>query len=155
LETWQYDGGADIHSALALSGEPIAPQVAQMYGSTAREERNATYIAANNVSQRAFQKEYMDYWNSTGDLTGTGRPVDAVIAPCAPFAAARPNTYTYYGYSMIVNLLDYSTCTLPVTTVDAEVDVADERFEPVSDLDREVAEYCKQKVFDRDWSFWR
>ncbi|KAI4162301.1 MAG: hypothetical protein LQ342_004015 [Letrouitia transgressa] len=147
VETWQYDGGADIHSALALSGEPIAPQVAQLYGSQAREERSATYIAANNVAQREFQKEYMDYWNSTGDLTGTGRPVDAVIAPCAPFAVARPNTYIYYGYSMIVNLLDYSACTLPVTTADQEVDVADEGFEPVSDLDKKVAEYCKPNLW--------
>ncbi|KAL9615259.1 MAG: hypothetical protein Q9167_000353 [Letrouitia subvulpina] len=112
-----------------------------MYGSKPRAERTASYIAANNVAQRAFQKEYMDYWNSTGKATGTGRSVDAVIAPCAPFAAVRPNTYAYYGYSMIVNLLDYSTCTLPVTTVDREVDVADEGFEPVSELDREVAGY--------------
>lgn len=48
---------------------------------------------------------------------------------------------------MIVNLLDYSACTLPVTTADQEVDVADEGFEPVSDLDKKVAEYCKPNLW--------
>jgi hypothetical protein len=39
----------------------------------------------------------MDYWNSTSSVTGTGRPVDAIVAPLAPFAAARPDMYDYYG----------------------------------------------------------
>jgi amidase len=33
----------------------------------------------------ALRKEYLDYWNSTKDLTNTGRLVDAIISPVAPF----------------------------------------------------------------------
>jgi amidase len=50
----------------------------------------AVGIMKNNVTKRAYQKRYMDYWNSTANLTGTGRPVDAFIMAVAPFSAARP-----------------------------------------------------------------
>lgn len=59
--------------------------------------RWAAEISAVNVAKRQYQKEYMEYWNSTVALTGTGRPVDAIISPLAPFAAARPDMYKYYG----------------------------------------------------------
>jgi amidase len=74
----------------------MAAPVASVYG-TRKEEYTASQIAANNVAKRAYQKEYMEYWNSTSSLTGTGRPVDALIAPLAPFPAARPDMYSYYG----------------------------------------------------------
>ena len=102
---------------------------------------NATQIAETNVAKREYQKEYMDYWNSTKDITGTGRPVDAVIAPLAPFPAARRERYSYYGYSTIVNLLDYTSCVVPVTTADKEVDVLKD-FKPLSDEDKKVSEDC-------------
>jgi hypothetical protein len=35
----------------------------------------------------ALRKEYVDHWEATVDQTGTGRPVDAILAPCAPYAA--------------------------------------------------------------------
>lgn len=97
FSTWVYDGGADVHEAFALSGEPIAPQVVVAYGTKPSEPFTASQIAKNNVAQREYQKEYMDYWNSTQDLTGTGRPVDAIISPLAPYPAARREKYHYYG----------------------------------------------------------
>lgn len=61
----------------------------------------------------------------------------------APFSSPRRERYRYYGYSAIVNLLDYTACTLPVTTADRNVDVADAvSFKPVSDLDRQIAGDC-------------
>ena len=85
-----------VHAALALSGEPMISQITATYG-TLQEEYTASKIAAHNVAKRAYQKEYMEYWNSTSSSTDTDRPVDAVITPVAPFAAARPNLYSYYG----------------------------------------------------------
>jgi len=143
LTTYTYDGGVDIHGALGLSGEPIAAQVTALAGSKPSQQANASKIAATNVAKREYQKEYMEYWNSTIDQTGTGRPVDAIIAPVAPFAAARPNSFKYYGYSSIFNVLDYSACVVPVTNVDKNVDVVDKNFKPVNDLDQGVAETCK------------
>lgn len=34
-----------------------------------------------------LRQEYLARWESTTSISGTGRPVDAIIAPCAPFAA--------------------------------------------------------------------
>lgn len=35
----------------------------------------------------ALREEYLNAWRATADATGTGRPVDAIIAPVAPYAA--------------------------------------------------------------------
>src|SRR5882757_11406199 len=49
-------------------------------------------ISAYNIWQVQKQKlslrqEYLDHWNSTATLTGTGRPVDAIISPMAAYVA--------------------------------------------------------------------
>ncbi len=139
MSSWTYDGGADIHNALGLSGEPMVSQISGMYGKK-RDEASASKISANNIAKREYQKDYMEYWNSTAHLTTTGRPVDAMIAPLAPFAAARPDRYKYYGYSNIYNTLDYTSCVVPVTNVDKEVDVVNKSFKPVSQQDKDTQE---------------
>lgn len=143
MTTWSFDGGADIHGALGLSGEPPIPQIAPLYGSKPSQQADATKIAATNVAKREYQKEYMEYWNHTSDLTSTGRPVDAVIMPVAPFAAARPESYKYYGYSTIYNALDYPSCVVPVTNVDKAIDVVVNSFKPLNTMDKDVADGCK------------
>jgi len=125
----------------------MASQISSTYG-TLKKEFTAYEIAAVNVAKRAWQKEYMEYWNSTSSLTGTGRPVDAVVSPLAPFAAARPDMYDYYGYSTWVNLLDYSAAVLPVTTVDKTVDVVDEEYKPISAADEKVWKGYDPEIYD-------
>lgn len=149
----------------------MASQISSTYG-TLQDEYTASMISAVNIEKREFQKSYMDYWNSTIDITGTGRPVDAIIAPLAPFAAARPDMYKYYGtsirtllilvlcrnnfgnermrakrimpgFSVWVNLLDYPAAVLPVTLADKNVDVADKEYKPLSDQDEKVHDACK------------
>lgn len=68
-----------------------------MYGIAPTAEKSASHIAAINIEKRKYQKNYMDYWNSTTELTATGRPLDAFIMPVAAIAAARPNMYNYFG----------------------------------------------------------
>lgn len=88
----------------------------------------------------------MDYWTSTENRTTTGRPVDALIAPLAPFAAARRERYTYYGYSVFVNLLDYTSVAVPVTNVDKNLDKVDEPWEFLGDADKDVFESCESDI---------
>ena len=97
FKTWVYDGALDLFESFKLSGEPPAEQLAGAFGSEPKEQFTGAMISANNVLQRELKKGYMDYWNSTAWKTSTGRPVDAVIAPLAPFPAARRALYAYYG----------------------------------------------------------
>jgi len=136
---WSFDGGADLRSAFELSGEDQAPQA--MVGNA--PQANASEIMAVNIEKREAQKGYLEYWNSTAELTGTGQPVDAIIAPLAPWPAARPAQYHYYGYSSFVNLLDYTSVVVPVTTVDKNVDKKAEGFKAVDETDQKSQDACE------------
>ena len=136
---WAFDGGKDCLDDIALSGEPMAEQALVAESSQA----NASDIMATNIEKREAQKEYMEYWNSTAELTGTGQPVDAIIAPLAPFPAAREHGYTYYGYGAWVNMLDYTSVVVPVTNVDKSVDKKNESFKAVDETDQKTQDTCK------------
>ena len=141
---WAFDGGADCKKDFALSGEPQAEQALIAY----HEQANASDIMAVNIEKREVQKDYMEYWNSTSKETGTGEPVDAVISPLAPFPAARVNGYTYYGYSVWVNLLDYTSVVVPVTNVDKNVDKKLENFKAIDEVDQKTQDTYDPEVYD-------
>ncbi|OJJ02481.1 hypothetical protein ASPVEDRAFT_62508 [Aspergillus versicolor CBS 583.65] len=66
-----------------------------------------------------------------------GRELDAIIAPVAPHAAIRHNQFKYYGYTTIVNLLDFTSVVVPVTVADRGVDVRNE-VKSLSEVDAVV-----------------
>jgi len=146
---WMYDGGADVHAAFALSGEPPVPQIASVYGDKPFTEYPASYISETNRMKRALQKEYLDYWNSTASKTSTGRPVDAFIMPVAPFAAAFPQSYHYVGYTSVINVLDYTAVVIPITLCDAKQDARTGDYQPKDGLNRRMAEVYDAGVYDR------
>ncbi|CAG8026679.1 unnamed protein product [Penicillium olsonii] len=117
-ETFELDGGQDVHTHLASSGEPQLPQcfVAKT------THMKAAQIAALNIRKRRYQKTYLDYWNSTSKLTRNGRPVDAIICPTAPHAAVIPGCFRHVGYTSFVNVLDYTSVVIPVTHANEQID---------------------------------
>lgn len=148
FRVWLCDGGKDVHSAFGLSGETPAPQVTMTYGTEAKEELTVSQLAANNIEQRQGKKEYLDYWNSTAELTGTGRSVDGIIAPLAPYPAARPQGYKYYGLSAWVNGLDLTSVVVPVTLADKTIDKYPDGYQPISDADKVVYEDYDAEIYD-------
>lgn len=106
-------------------------------------QKSASEIAVLNVKKREYQKQYMDYWNSTAELTGTGRPVDGVICPAAPHAAVLPCKYDHVGYTSFVNLLDYTSVVFPVTRADKNIDVSQPGTDFLSEMDQEVHGQCE------------
>lgn len=138
-KVWNFDGGKDLRDSFKLSGEDQAPQALVANDPVL----DATVIMETNIAKREVQKDYMEYWNSTADKTGTGEPVDAIISPLAPFPAARENAYTYYGYSSWVNLLDYTSVVVPVTNVDKSVDKKYSDFKAIDDADQKTQDTCK------------
>lgn len=133
------DGGVDIRRQFGLSGETKAQQVIVPDNGP---DITASEIAAINVAKREYQKQYMDYWNSTAELTGTGRPVDGLFCPLAPHAAVIPGQYGSPGYTVFVNVLDYTSVSIPVTFADKTVDSVPAN-KSVSDLDQNVDWNCE------------
>ncbi|KAF8904721.1 amidase signature domain-containing protein [Gymnopilus junonius] len=64
-------------------------------------------------TRRDLRQEYLDHWNGSVALTGTGRPVDAIISPCAPYVAPPHGKNKTASYTMIWNALDYTALVLP------------------------------------------
>lgn len=109
-----------MRSHFALSGEK--PEWRLLVG-TEDQEISVPELAALNVEKREFQKKYMEYWNSTAQLTGTDRPVDAVISPLSVEAAGIPGALNFEsGFSGIINVLDYTSIIIPVTHADKILD---------------------------------
>ncbi|KAI3475436.1 hypothetical protein L1887_63204 [Cichorium endivia] len=52
-----------------------------------------------NREKSAYRKEYLDYWQATKDKTGTGRPVDAIIAPVSNWASCPHDTNDHVSYT--------------------------------------------------------
>ncbi|GAQ42175.1 hypothetical protein AtubIFM56815_005197 [Aspergillus tubingensis] len=144
---YNLDGGADVLQNFALSNETIHTSV--VIDTSGSPQKTALEIAALNVEKREYQKQYLDYWNSTAQVTGTGRPVDAVICPVAPHAACIPAKYATIGYTAFINVLDYTSAVVPVTCADRGVDVlGTEGREYFGELDRRTEGEYDADVFD-------
>ncbi|KDR76938.1 hypothetical protein GALMADRAFT_225095 [Galerina marginata CBS 339.88] len=87
--------------------------------------------------RRDLRQAYLDNWNATATLTGTGRPVDAIICPCAPYVAPPHGLNKTANYTMIWNALDYSALVLPTgLSVDPTLDAKKPAHAFFSDLDK-------------------
>lgn len=79
-KTWVYDGAQDVHSAFALSGEPLSKQIATFRDKPFREY-TATEIAQTNVAQREYKKEYMNIGMVRALLLGRGDRLMRLFVP--------------------------------------------------------------------------
>lgn len=84
--------------ALKLSGEPFIPNIASVVTA------NAPAVSINEVwelqlERTLYQKKMLEAWNETAQRTRTGKPMDAFIAPIAPFAAVAHNQYDHVSYT--------------------------------------------------------
>ncbi|KAF8900287.1 general amidase [Gymnopilus junonius] len=135
-------------------GEPL---IAEMYPVDGDVDRVVTGIPGHRAmppgmsaydawqvqkKRRDLREEYLEHWNASIKLTGTGRPVDAIIAPAAhctapPHGGNRNvirstlvfthfllNIYRPPVYSMVWNALDYTALVLPTgLSVDPVLDL--------------------------------
>ena len=97
-------------------------------------ESPLTY-SCTNFNQR---KRYLDELRATVSQTTTGRPLDGIICPVAPFPAPPHGQYVYAGYTCVWNVLDLPSVAIPVTMVDQNIDVPDQDYKPRSETDRIV-----------------
>jgi amidase len=88
--------------------------------------------------------------------------IDAVIMPVAPHAAVIPGKFFHTGQSLVcqrlkrtlmtikaytesINLMDYSTVVIPVTKADKNLDIPDNGFTPLNDVDAKNWEACEPR----------
>lgn len=97
LETLTADGGGDIAAKCALSGELVL-------GGTVRGlvSRHLGTLEWWDLTRRRkeFLQTQLDAWNATAELTGTGRPVDGIIMPVAPYVSFKPGEREYIYYTV-------------------------------------------------------
>ncbi len=143
---WTADGGVDVATEAARGEEPLFYN-ACMAGDEAPPHLNTYDMWQLNREKAAWQKGLLDYFNATVSQTGTGRPIDGIIAPIAPYASCPHDTNDWVGTTAVWNLGDRPCCTFPVTSVDAAKDakapLPDAAF---SELDQEIYDrYDPQK----------
>lgn len=70
-------------------GEEPATDPADVVSGEGDSPKTAWELWQLHAERRDLQKSYLDHWAATGNdgKTGTGRPVDAIIAPVAPYPA--------------------------------------------------------------------
>ena len=166
VDIWAAAGVEDYAAVTSRTGEPILKSMSNSGTSDSDIYIKDTSISAFELFQvhkrrAALRKEHLDYWQSTKASTSTGRPVDAVISPVAPFPPpphgknkrvsistlphCRRNADSFYSnaqYTLIWNALDYPACVFPVTQVDPVLDQPKGPHKFLSKEDKRVYELC-------------
>ncbi|KAG6868648.1 hypothetical protein C0993_012692, partial [Termitomyces sp. T159_Od127] len=93
------------------------------------------------------RRDFLERWIETVSDTGTGRPIDAIIAPVAPFTAVPHGKNCYLGYTMVWNFLDCPALTMPVSKVDPALDVNRPAQKFFNESDRSVYELYEPEEF--------
>ncbi|KAI4241118.1 MAG: hypothetical protein L6R40_004757 [Gallowayella cf. fulva] len=138
------DGSHDVHRQLDLSGEPLVPQLRNVF--QLRDPLPLLEYQDLTLEGKAYNEAYSDYWNSTDNEDG--RMVDAFVMPVAPHAAVISGKYYHNAYTESINLLDYSAVVIPVTTADKSLDKFDHDYEPLNEKDRKNWEAYDPETYD-------
>ncbi|KAF9045065.1 general amidase [Panaeolus papilionaceus] len=108
-------------ASMSLAVDDLKEYQAQM---AALEGVSAFSLWQTHRARRILREEYLQHWNATTAITGTGRPVDAIISPGAPYTAPPHGYNKAANYTMIWNNLDYTALIIPTGLhVDPKVDV--------------------------------
>ena len=96
-QMFQAGSKEDYSATVSKIGEPVITTMALAGETTAFEWSGMTSVSAYDLWQTQKQrsemrKEHLDLWESTVSLTGTGRPVDGIISPVAPYPAVPHGT---------------------------------------------------------------
>ncbi|CAF9931207.1 MAG: Acetamidase [Alectoria fallacina] len=140
--------GKEVRNAIDASGEPPVHQLQTWYDNDNVEPSSSAEFWDLCNQRDQYRSEYNNYWTSTREKTVAKRQVDGVIMPVAPTAAVEEGCFNYYTYSGIVNLLDYTSGSFPVTFADRSVDVEKPDHVPLNSTDRAVWHTYQKDLFD-------
>jgi len=155
------DDAQDYLAACALSGEPLIQTMSldtdaheyaldEPFARTIIGERrhlSAYELWQLHAQKRDLRKSHLDHWEATVARTGTGRPVDAIISPVAPYTACPHGCNSDAFYTTLTNTLDYTTSCFPVTYADAGLDKAEPPHEFYNHEDEAVYKLYDPQLF--------
>jgi amidase len=93
-------------------------------------------IIQMNRRKVELRSQMLKQWQDTASTTPTGRPIDAIICPAAPYAPPKHGEKGYFGYTGIYNLLDWPAMSIPVTYVDPVIDNVELDYTASNELDQ-------------------
>ncbi|KAL1901092.1 hypothetical protein Sste5346_002159 [Sporothrix stenoceras] len=133
--TWKlyFQTGAKESRALVAAGnEPLTENFSFYTDLYEIKELTTPEVYALNTRQGAIRKQFNQAWMATRDKTGTGRPIDALLSPCAPSAGFPHEFPVWWGYFSMWNILDYPSTILPLNKfkIDPLTDPKDVRYTP-------------------------
>ncbi|KAF7791824.1 hypothetical protein EIP86_002848 [Pleurotus ostreatoroseus] len=152
---WTAGSAEDYKVVTSVTGEPVINSMkitAEEVDLDVNEFLPPGSVSAYQLWQiqkekRDLRQEYLEHWNNTVRDTGTGRPVDAIIAPVSPFSAVPHGMNATATYTAVWNALDYPACVFPVTRVDPVLDPPRPPHDFIDDRDKENYEYYKPELF--------
>lgn len=115
LKAVMADGGKRFEAFRQLEDEPLIKGML-----VGKAENELDIDARQTLSDQIFdyQKAYMKKWKDEG--------VDALIMPVTQYVGLRPKTWVksdmYCGYTAIVNLLNWTSLTVPAVTLNKDLD---------------------------------
>ncbi|KAK4208752.1 amidase signature domain-containing protein [Rhypophila decipiens] len=131
------DGCADVWEVLQLSGEPEVYEIRGLFEPDGPRDPLPLLKYQEIVAHmKDYRNRYQEYWMSTAENSGNGKPVDAFISPVTVTAGLLPDKFCYGGYLSCVNVLDLPAVVVPVLFADKNIDKADENFQPLSHVDK-------------------
>ncbi|KAL1745491.1 amidase signature domain-containing protein [Schizophyllum fasciatum] len=128
------DGGTSIKRVIEAGSEPW-PLGLREYGEKGTPHPTTHEMWQIHLARTAWCQRYLLHWAQTKERTGTGRAIDGIIMPAAPYAAIRHDRWEYVGYTAVWNVLDWSAATVPVLRADPTKDPADAEYTPRNRLD--------------------
>ncbi|KAF8591875.1 general amidase [Ramaria rubella] len=145
-------GTEEFATIAALTGEPILSTMSLDQNTPPHPDSPPAPLSAYALWQvqkrrRDLRQQHLDHWEATVNVTDTGRPVDAIISPVAPFTAPPHGKYLTANYSMIWNSLDYPALAFPVTAVDPVLDPPNAAHSFISEKDKANYELYKPEIY--------
>ncbi|KAK3616146.1 hypothetical protein LTR56_026147 [Elasticomyces elasticus] len=129
LTTWALyfqTGAREVLELLASADEPPIKQFELNLKIFKTKELTVAELFKRNVEQGAYKIAFQQAW----DAVAGG--MDCIVCPCAPMAGVPHDAPLWWGYTTLMNLLDYPSIILPVKdlVISPEQDPKDLSYQP-------------------------
>lgn len=148
------DGGDRLRDMLKKGDEQVLPLTEWLLGQEEVKARSVEEVWDVSITQNdsmptaptdddtcqlkakrnAYRSMYNQHWLDTGK--DDGHPVDAILCPVGPGCAPPHDQARYWSYTSQWNLLEYPAISFPVGQVDTRLDVPNDDYVPMNELDR-------------------